>query len=171
MSIGFSRYDSCLLFFRESFHFTTWGVMSHCSIYSHLDSAEVEGICKYFFNIITYIPVCASLLLSHSFRRHLHSRSLVHSRSPTSRSTSHSHSSKRRRTESRSHKQRTKSSSPRRRSRSQSPPPRIRLRSRSPRHSSSSKHQSRPHSPRTRRDRYCIHCRTEHLVCTCTSAI
>ena len=172
MSIGFSGYDSCLLFLRESFHFTTWGVMSHCSIYSHLDSAEVEGICKHFFNIITYIPVCASLLLSHSFRRLLHSRSLVHSRSPTSRSTSHSHSSKRRRTKSRSHKQRSKSSSPRRRSRSQSPPPRRRsrsqsppprkrLRSRSPRHSSSSKHQSRPHSPRTRWDRYCIHCRTE----------
>ena len=155
MSIGYSGYDSCL---RESFHFTTWGVMSHCSSYSHLDSEKLKGFVNILFHIITYIPVCAFLLLSYSFRRHLHSQSLVHSRSPVWRSTSHSHSSKRRRTESRSHKLRTKSSSPRRRSRSPSPP-RKRSRSHSPRHSSNSKHQA--HSPRTRRDRYCIHCRTE----------
>ena len=107
---------------------------------------------------------CSFLLFSHSFRRQLHSRSHLHSRSPTSRSTSHSRSSKRR-TESRSHKQRSKLSSSRR-SRTQSPP-RRRSRSHSP---SSNGHQSRPHSPRSRRHRY-MHCRTEHLVCTCTSAI
>ena len=104
---------------------------------------------------------CRVFLDDHTFTIIFIQKATSFSRSPTSRNTSHSNSSKRK-TESRSHKQKSKS----RRSRTQSPP---RRRS-SPTHRSSNRHQSRPHSPRSRRHRY-MHCRTEKLVCTFTSAI
>ena len=97
---------------------------------------------------------CRVFLDDHTFTIIFIQKATSFSRSPTSRNTSHSNSSKRK-IESRSHKQKSKSSSPRR-SRTQSPP-RRRSRSCSPRHSSSDRHQSRPHSPRSTRDRYCIY--------------